>query len=296
MLGVVAGLGVSLRASAQPSPSALGAEALFREARTLLEQKKWAEACAKLEASQRLDPAVGTLYSLGQCREGLEHLASAWFTYREAAALAAQRGDARRIVALQHADALEPRLAHLRLHLPSPHADLTVEVDGQPLAADAAEQPLPVDVGVHQIDAHAARGFKTEVNVPADGTTVDVEIPSLAAPPSVAPPPWNWHPAVGLGAVGVGVAALAAGSILGMQAYVKGHAADAGCPDGNGCRNATAVQDSNEAKSYADASTVLIPVGALVTVAGAYLLWTSGPSVEATAGPTAARVSVRWSW
>ena len=66
---VAAMLLVTVPARAQPSNNAVAAEALFREGRALLEQHEYREACDKLQKSQQLDPAVGTLLGLGHCYE-----------------------------------------------------------------------------------------------------------------------------------------------------------------------------------------------------------------------------------
>src|SRR5512139_1741852 len=55
-------------ARAQASDKA-AAEALFDEGRKLMAEGKYAAACAKLEASQKLDAGVGTQLNLADCYE-----------------------------------------------------------------------------------------------------------------------------------------------------------------------------------------------------------------------------------
>ena len=45
------------------------AEALFDQGVRLMKQNSFSDACPKLEESERIDPAVGTLLYLGECYE-----------------------------------------------------------------------------------------------------------------------------------------------------------------------------------------------------------------------------------
>ena len=54
------------------------AEALFTEGRALATSGKCAEAIPKFQASQKLDPGVGTLLNLAECYEQVGKTASAW--------------------------------------------------------------------------------------------------------------------------------------------------------------------------------------------------------------------------
>ena len=51
-------------AFAQSASDKAQAQALFDDGRHLMEQGKFAEACRKLEGSQKLDPGAGTLLNL----------------------------------------------------------------------------------------------------------------------------------------------------------------------------------------------------------------------------------------
>src|SRR5262245_29076470 len=109
-------LGLVAAASAgEPSrEAAAAAEAAFDEGKRLAAKRLYEEACAKFEESQRLAPASGTLLNLADCYERLGRTASAWATFRAAAAEARARGKAARDEeARARAAALEPRLSKL---------------------------------------------------------------------------------------------------------------------------------------------------------------------------------------
>jgi len=53
------------------------AQALFDEAKRAMADGRWAEACPKLEESERLDPSIGTAFNLARCYEHVGRIASA---------------------------------------------------------------------------------------------------------------------------------------------------------------------------------------------------------------------------
>ena len=104
--------GVFAQTSAQDRATA---EALFQEAKKLKAAEEYDAACPKFAASQKLDPALGTLLNLADCHEQQGLTASAWAEFLEAATLARRAGQAERAkVAKERATALEGRLTRLK--------------------------------------------------------------------------------------------------------------------------------------------------------------------------------------
>src|SRR5215468_9365477 len=122
------------------------AQALFDEARQLMEQKRFSEACPKLAESQRLDPGGGTLLNLAVCHEKEGRLATAQTEYGEALSVAVK--DARKdreAIARERLAALEGKIPRVVVVVP-PAADvegLEVKLDGLVLRRAAWGVALP---------------------------------------------------------------------------------------------------------------------------------------------------------
>jgi len=251
---------------------------------------------------------VGTLVSLGECYSGLGRTASAWLAYRSAIALATQRSDPRRAAAEERAAAVEPQISNLIIHVSTlGRVAAQIAIDGEAFGGDVLGAPIPIDPGPHTIVAtapgYATWSTRVQVGVLADNVTV--EVPALEALPDPSVVAHERSAAatrrtVGFAAAGVGIVGVGVGAILGLQAIVKIHDANDLCPSGPSCSNANAVQENQTGKSFADASSVLIPVGAALLAGGALLVLTApaprGTEIRAEGSPGGARVRIGWSW
>jgi hypothetical protein len=302
-------LTASATASAQPSTRAAAAEELFRAGRELIAQRQYKEACEKLALSQKLDPAVGTLLSLGECYSGQGRTASAWLAYRSAVAIAASHTDPRSAAATERANALEPQLSRLVVHRSEETSglDLHIAVDDEAFTGDAFRDPVPIDPGEHTmvVSAPGFAPWTTRVTVGAAAGTVKVEIPPLRALPNADEMARERSREVtrrnaGFVVGGTGLLAIGVGSILGLQAVVKIRDAHDRCPTSGACSDAQAVQENNLGGGLATASTVVIPVGVALVGVASYLLLTSrasrGPEMGAELAPGGARIRVGWAW
>lgn len=283
------------------------AEALFQEGRRLLKEGKVAEACDKLEASQRLEPSVGTLLNLADCREKNGQLATAWaeFLKAEASARRAGKPDKRADEAKRRAKALEPRLSYLTISVPenSKIEGLTVTRNGTPIDPALWNTGVPVDAGTYEISASAPghEAWSTKVTIAGEAIKQSVEVPRFKkleelTPDKVTPPPATPPPDEPLelddgvdadapgtftpmryGAIASGVVGLAAvgfGVARGLSAKDKQAQADELCPEA-ACGDPAAIALNDDAQSHALQANLGFAVGGLA-IAGAVALWILG--------------------
>jgi hypothetical protein len=282
------------------------AEQMFTEGRTLMGEGKFDEACPKLAESQRLDPGGGTILNLAVCHQGQGRFASAWSEFREAIDFA--RTDGRRDreqLALEHLAEVEPKVSHLTLSI-DPKAEvsgLTIKLDGQSLGRPAWSSPLPVDPGAHDVTASAPGKLDRQLTVQVVGVadTKAVSILALedAPPPSIAgsdpspEPTFSDHSTgkrvAGFVVGGVGVAALAVGTVFGVEALQKRHESDASC-SGDTCRTQSGVDLNHDAQRFANIANVGIGVGIVGLVVGTYLVLTSSGSKSVPAATARMKV------
>jgi hypothetical protein len=160
------------------------AQALFEQARSLVEQDRFAEACPKLAESERLDPGIGTLLWLADCYENVGQTASAWASFKEAAAGAALKHDNRERVARERAARLESKLSRLTINVAAGAAvdGFQVHRDGMLVGTAEWGLPLPLDPGTHTVTATAPKrqSWSSTVQVAAGQVPEAITIPALA--------------------------------------------------------------------------------------------------------------------
>lgn len=277
----------SRAASAQTSPTA---ETLFQEARTLVEHGNYAEACPKLEESQRLDPAVGTQFNLADCYEHVGRTATAYALFKEVAAIARAAGKFEREKnAKERALALEPKLARVRLVVAAKAPGLEVKIDDAPIERARWAEAFPIDPGAHRVVATAPYHQTFETRFDAKETSSsDVQVPEL-----VDLRPKNTT-VVNLGeptrkpsvltyvAGGIGIAAIATGTITGILAVGKHSDAESACPKdvfAFRCPTQAGTDAWNDATTMGNVSTIAFIVAG-VAVAGAAVLYFTSPKTR----------------
>jgi len=289
------------------------AESLFDDALKAMKSGHFAEACPKLEESERIDPAIGTLLYLAECYEKTGRSASAWATFREAASAAQAQGETERTrKAAERADRLQPTLSKLTLKVvpeTAQIASLRVTRDNVVIAKTLFGVALPVDPGKYHIVASADgyQSYEADIEVLASADSKALEIPALVqsatapgaaagavaatqTPPAAstqpAPPP-NPEPPPASGSNGLrtaayvtgalGVVSLGVGTYFGVKAISKNNDAKDHCPGGNTCNDPAGESLTNDAQSAATVSNITIGIGAAFVVAGVVLYLTSAP-------------------
>jgi hypothetical protein len=288
-----AALGVPMILLSAPAAAQSGdtdrqiAQQLFDDGRALLEQKRYAEACAKFADSQRLDPGGGTLLNLAVCHELEGKTATAWSEFRDALGQSVkdERKD-REDIARAHIADLAPKLMRVVVHVPEAIAAREPEItlDKSRLPPPAWNTAIPVDPGEHRVavNVRGAEPWSTVVAVSEPGKTYAVDLPPLEAQlvcpegqqrseSTCVPIPWDeskrsrstafW---VTLGGAGALFAASAVTGVVALNAdaYVKDNCSG----PRDFCRVSDADDAATRAKTFAWVSTLTLAGGALATI------------------------------
>jgi hypothetical protein len=160
-----------------------------------MKKGQFAQACDKLDASDRLEPTDGTELNLADCREKNGQLATAWAMFVKAAAAAKHAGNAgREAEARRRAAALEPRLVYLTISVPeeSRVEGLVIKRNETAIDPELWNQRVPVDPDEYQISGEAPGYEPWSTSVVVKTKSKKVELPVLdkrPAPKPVAPKP-----------------------------------------------------------------------------------------------------------
>lgn len=303
---LAAGCGWALVALAGGASAQSGtvAEVLFRDAQRLLSEGHVHEACEKFAASQKADPALGTLLNLAVCHERDGRSATAWLEFSDVAALARKAGDsAREKYAVARMNQIEPALHKVALDAEAPAEGIVVVLDTTSVTPAAFGIGIPVDPGDHVLRATAPgrEPWSAHFTTTADPGTERVTVPALAlaatpaaipAPPTpavapAAPPPPQPPPAPATAKNGSGldlrhgliygslaVAAVGLGSGIYFGVSTANHASnrDSICPPGVACYDQHAFHEHHDAQVAQQWMLVTGGVGLVAAGAAAALL------------------------
>lgn len=278
----------------------LSAQALFEDGRRLKEAGKCAEALPKFEASQRIEPAVGTLLNLADCYDALGRKASAWVRLSEAASIARRLGDDRRAeYAERRSGELAPALSRLVIEVAQPVDGLLIERGGVAVDEAAWGTAVPVDPGEVTVAA-SAPGFvpwSTTLTVREPGL-FEVQVPKLSVARATER---GLHPqrVAGWSAIGLSGGALVAGIALAIRARVLDDASLDYCPDAPDLCLPEGARLRDEARQIERGAIVVLAAGAATAALGLALVFTVDDDEVAlvpAVGPERATLTVTAAW
>lgn len=316
LLGAAVLLGVAWSADAHAQNPSVDAD--VHEAKLLMEQKRYSDACPKIAESYRREPTGEKIFELGRCHYEQGRIATAYYELREAMDIAQRDGRNDRLrPARAMLDDIETQLPKLNVTVSLKASSLPgfeIKRDGMVIRPQEWGIDIPADPGVHTITA-SAPGHETmlkTVELRPDGSIEQVSVTSLdpaGMKPKAAAVPAPRRPEAGpevadrartsgaiqrtagliLGSVGVG--AIGAGALLGVRAASMQVDSDAHCkgslcsPEGRDMRNS--------AETLGTGSTLMFIGGGVATAGGLMLFLTAPPSSSqerSAKGPAVTRI------
>jgi hypothetical protein len=278
------------------------ADTLFKKAKRLLADKRYAEACKTFEDVVKLDPkAIGGLLNAGKCYEEWGQLARAYTWYEKALTTAAEAKDDREPKIKELLDELDVNVPRLTIKVPE-GADLaivaTLTLDGRPVDQATLGQENRVDPGPHVIE-FTVDGKKKKKMAPVErggSSEITVDIPKAKPKgpdepeetPVVPPPtgdPGRGRKIAGIVVGSAGIVAIGIAGGLTLQARGKYlDAIDQHC--GGSPSNCTqeGLDITRDARSRANVMTVVTLVG-VAAVAGGVILYLTAPKAGVYVAP-----------
>ncbi len=283
------------RGGANPADRA-AAESLFKVGEGLFGLGQLAEACEKLQGSVDAHFTLPAALLLAECQEQRGLIASAWATYREAAARMRKLDDPRAEATAARADELFTKVPRLTLLASSKIPNLEIVRGETHFGEGVLGVALAVDPGTHRIEARAP-GFlpwSTEVTLRASERktlTIPALVPTSESTPARSPqatsrmdthgPLWT----AGFVTGGLGLATIAAGALTGGFAAAEVRAAEddpALCGPDRRC-TASGLEAIERADRLAIASTVLLGVGGAALLGGFVMVLLDEPAATEAA-------------
>jgi hypothetical protein len=263
------------------------ADQLFRRGKKLLAEKRYAEACAAFEGSDRIDPGIGAKLNVARCYQEWGRLATAWRWFNDAEQMAQTAKDDRATKIhelMAELDTSVPRLI-VKLAPGIDAAGIQVKLDHTPLTVAELGVERRVDPGPHQID-YVVSGAKLSKTVPVErgGTSeVVLDAPGKRGSPTSRPVTatttaqvtvvdgdlGNTRRVVGLGIASAGVVAVGIAGFVTLGA--RGDYNDAlteHCRGASDMCNAAGLAATRDARSTANTATIVTIAGGVAVVGG----------------------------
>lgn len=281
------------------------ARKLYDDAKKAMVAGDYLRACPRLEAAKALLPKhINTGILLAECYHDARKLASAAKELNRVMELAQADGRNDKVADIKSRLAeMKPKIPTLTIVMPASISTLpgfSVKRDDIEIPRDLWGTAIPMDPGAFELSATALdhAPWRKKAEITASGERLEINIDpawtTIAPPePKAPPPPSNWQRPTSFVLMGVGVAALGVGGVLGAVALNKNAASNDGlCLANNHCNDAGYAL-RKEALAYAQGSTITLIAGGVLAAGGLTLLLVSPrpPNSEATA-----RLSVDVGW
>lgn len=285
---------------AAPQPNS--AEALFLEAVVLLGEKRFDEACSKLEQSLELQQNPSTLFALGECNElrghfvaGIKAYTAYIASYSELPDEKKPQHETRMTRAQERLEALRPQVSALRVIVISTSASkFEVSLDGQETKTTDSEITFyPLEPVEHRVVVKAPETEPQEARVtlekgehrrleirmpsprkPAQVAPVNVETPFAppGAPQRLTPMKIGGFVSLGIGAVGLVVGAVGAGSAISKMDEIEQNCVLNTAGNIAPCQTQAGFDTAKSAQMNANLATAGFSVALAGAVAGTVLL------------------------
>jgi tetratricopeptide (TPR) repeat protein len=274
------------------------ADDLFKQGKKLMGEKKFAEACPKLEKSFEIDPQIGTELNIGRCYEEWGKLGKAYRAYADAAKRADEAKDARSPKIKELIAKLEPSVPKLVIHVPegAETAGLQVAIDG--VAVTDITAPQLVDPGPKSVEyalgssprksklVPMERGATSEITLELPKSKTDKTTDTTAKtdkvvvkpePEPEAPNVGHAQRVAGVAIAGVGVVGFGVSAYLALSARSKyNDALAANCMGMTNACNMQGLTDTHDARSKANTATIIGGIG-IAAIATGIVLYAIAP-------------------
>lgn len=286
-------------AQQSPPPPPSEADKLFEEGRQLLEGGRASDACPKFEASQKLDPARGTLINIGACYAATGRLVEALAVYKDVEQQSIAANDQTRVQAARaQIAALDKIIPHVTIAVANRVPGLAIELDGALVPegewADHRRNPGQVTIRAY---ATGHQDYSATETVKPDGATTAIRVPALVPTPVVTPPldtkptpiavttqRGSSRKLVAYVVGGAGIATFGVGVGIGLKARSDWNAVCDHSTSPPTCTSGELTQNE-EARSLATKGTY-VGIAGLAMIGAGVVLYLTAPKTETIVTPT----------
>lgn len=273
------------------------ADELFKKAKELQADKKYAEACTTFEEVDKLDPGIGAKLNVGKCYEEWGKLAAAFVWYVDAEKMAKDTRDKRAGKIKELVETLDLDIPRLTIKLPEniDPAVAAVKLDDKPFPIAELGKEQRVDPGPHLIEYMFNKAPRTRKLTIEKGASTEVELEfgppkgpdGKPLPEPDTSTPRNWRKISGIVSGSAGIVGLGVASVLTLTARSSyKDALAAHCMGATNMCNAEGLQITADAKSRANVATVISIISGVALAAGV-VLYVTAPKTKSTEKPTA---------